>query len=230
MPAGKRIKIKTDVVDSDIPLLLSKTAMKSAGVKLDLENDIATTWGNNISLDCTTSGNYYIPLNDDEISLERCYFSDSCNVVKNLTKIHKKFAHPSQLKLKALLIDSNLWNIEYEQILDTIYKNCEICKRFKCTPPRQAVSFSLVKDFNDVVALDLKQSNKTHYILYMIDLITKFTLGCFIKDKQPETIIDSVMKLWIGSGFGAIKKHLADNGGEFASEQNRNLCENLNID
>lgn len=64
----------------------------------------------------------------------------------------------------------------------------------------------------------------------MIDLIIKFTLGCFIKDEQPETIIDSVMKLWIGSGFGAIKKNLADNDGEFASEQYCNLCENLNID
>ena len=31
----------TDVVKSDIPLLLSRSAMKKAGVKLDLENDSA---------------------------------------------------------------------------------------------------------------------------------------------------------------------------------------------
>ena len=35
--AGKEVTIKTDTVDSDIPLLLLKTAMKTAGVKLDLE-------------------------------------------------------------------------------------------------------------------------------------------------------------------------------------------------
>ena len=39
------------------------------------------------------------------------------------------------------------------------------------------------------------------------------------------------MKLWIGSGFSAPKKYLADNGGEFANEQYRNiLYQNLNID
>ena len=36
---GKEVTIKIDTVDSDIPLLLSRTAMKNAGVKLDLEND-----------------------------------------------------------------------------------------------------------------------------------------------------------------------------------------------
>lgn len=41
--------------------------------------------------------------------------------------------------------------------------------------------------------------------------ITKFTLGCYTKDKQPEIIKDSVMKLRIGSGFGAPEKYLADN-------------------
>ncbi|KAH3726206.1 hypothetical protein DPMN_054842 [Dreissena polymorpha] len=45
MPAcmvGKDVTIKTDVVDSDIPLLLSRDAIKRAGVKMDLENDNAT--------------------------------------------------------------------------------------------------------------------------------------------------------------------------------------------
>ena len=39
--AGKDVMIKVDIIDSDIPLLLSKSAMKSAKVKLDLENDKA---------------------------------------------------------------------------------------------------------------------------------------------------------------------------------------------
>ena len=39
--AGKSIVIRADVVDSDIPLLLSKDSMKKAKIKLDLENDQA---------------------------------------------------------------------------------------------------------------------------------------------------------------------------------------------
>ena len=40
--AGKEATIITDVVESDIPLLLSRTAMKKAAVKMDLEHDTAT--------------------------------------------------------------------------------------------------------------------------------------------------------------------------------------------
>ncbi len=43
--AGKKVTIKTDVVDSDIPLLLSKDAMKKACMKLDLESDTAEIYG-----------------------------------------------------------------------------------------------------------------------------------------------------------------------------------------
>ena len=43
--AGQEVKIQTDVVDSDIPLLLSMDAMKRARMKLDLENDTAEILG-----------------------------------------------------------------------------------------------------------------------------------------------------------------------------------------
>jgi hypothetical protein len=42
---GKQVRVKTDVVESDIPLLLSRSAMKKAGVKMDLENDTAVIMG-----------------------------------------------------------------------------------------------------------------------------------------------------------------------------------------
>ena len=54
--AGKKIFIKCHIVDSDLPLLLSKDAMKKAHMKLDLENDKAEIFGKEIDLDCTTSG------------------------------------------------------------------------------------------------------------------------------------------------------------------------------
>ena len=39
--AGKDIFIKTDIVDSNIPLLLSKQSMNTACFKLNVENDTA---------------------------------------------------------------------------------------------------------------------------------------------------------------------------------------------
>ena len=42
--AGREVTIRTDKVHSDIPLLLSRSAMETAGVKMDLESDTAQTF------------------------------------------------------------------------------------------------------------------------------------------------------------------------------------------
>ena len=66
MIAGKEATINTDVVESDIPLLLSRTAMKKAAVKMDQENDTATIMGKEVALNLTTSGQYCIPIDKSE--------------------------------------------------------------------------------------------------------------------------------------------------------------------
>ena len=69
--ARKEVTIKMDVVDSDISLLLSQSAMKKAGVKIDLENDSATIFGKDVALNFTTSGHYCIPIyRTEEIAVE----------------------------------------------------------------------------------------------------------------------------------------------------------------
>ena len=50
------VSIITDVVNSDIPLLLSKDAMKRAGTCLNFEDDIVTMLKKKIPLSCTSSG------------------------------------------------------------------------------------------------------------------------------------------------------------------------------
>ena len=56
------ISIITDVVDSDIPLLLSKDTMKRAGTCLNFEDDSVTMSKKKIPLSCTSSGHYYISI------------------------------------------------------------------------------------------------------------------------------------------------------------------------
>ena len=56
------VMIEVDIIDSDIPLLLSKDAMKKAKMKIDLEDDSAIVLGNRITLDTTSAGHYVIPL------------------------------------------------------------------------------------------------------------------------------------------------------------------------
>ena len=51
--AGKEVTVRTEVVKSDIPLLLSREAMKKAGVKIDLEKDTVTIFGEDQVLNIT---------------------------------------------------------------------------------------------------------------------------------------------------------------------------------
>ena len=63
----------------------------------------------------------------------------------------------------------------------------------------------------------------------MIDMFSPFTLALIICDKHPDPVINSIMQTWVGSGMGAPKKLLADNGGEFANPEFTDMCRNLNV-
>ena len=71
--ASKRCMIKTDVVESYILLLLSKTAIKKAEIKLDVLNDKARIFGKEKYLENTSPGYYSIPLNEVTLSLNIVY-------------------------------------------------------------------------------------------------------------------------------------------------------------
>ena len=74
--ADQKMRIKTDVVTSDIPLLLSPEAIKKPGVELDLVNDSAEVFGKHIPLNHDESGHYCIPLNTDMLPMETVWAVD----------------------------------------------------------------------------------------------------------------------------------------------------------
>ena len=230
--AGKSVLIKTDVVDSEIPLLLSKTAMKNAKIKLDFEFDKASIFGTAVSLDSTSCGHYCVPIYE---AVETSLFTgqikcmNEMGIEKILDKIHKQFAHPTRKKMKALLQDANVWDDEYNPVLDKIYQQCETCMKFSKTPPRPVVCLPLATSFNQSVAMDLKHWKNGIYILYLIDMFSRFTRAQWITRKDPEIIIDKIFTMWVGAGLGAPEKFIADNGGEFANNEYRDMAENLNI-
>jgi transposase InsO family protein len=234
--AGTNCEITTDVVESDIPLLLSKTAMKKAKVKLDLENDSAEIFGRDVDLHCTSSGHYCVTLEQQDIPVAETFQSlvepvrDSAEKRKIVDKLHKQFAHPTEQRLKALIKDAGVRDEEYLTLIDEVSKNCQICKKYKRTPARPVVSLPLATEFNEAVAMDLKKWKDGVYLLHLIDMATRFSLACVIHDKTPATITNQVMTKWVGSGLGTPKKFLADNGGEFANEEYKDMCENLNVE
>ena len=122
--------IRADVVDSDIPLLLSKDSMKKAKIKLDLENDQAEIFGEIINLDCISSGHYCILLCKTSILVEECMFSldskDMKEKEKLIIKVHKQFPHPTMKKMTALMIDAGVWDNDCQTIIEKVYNICDI--------------------------------------------------------------------------------------------------------
>ena len=231
--AGKAVTIRTDVVESDIPLLLSRTAMKTAAIKMDLENDTATIMGQEVALNLTTSGHYCIPIDKSvEVLVEKVFAVklDNLNTqerYKTLLKLHRQFAHPPTKRLAALLKDAGIWKVDYEKDLDQIKNRCELCKVYAKTPSRPVVGMPMASKFNEKVAMDLKQWNG-RWILHIIDMWSRYTLSIFVDRKKPCNIIDALMKEWVGK-FGVMGSLMTDNGGEFNSDDLREITSIMNI-
>ena len=114
-------------------------------------------------------------------------------------------------------------------MLEKVEKDCETCQRFQRGPLRPVVGFSMAKEFNEVVALDLKQwCSPNIWFLHMIDLATRYSVCVVIHNKKKETIINALMTRWI-STFGSPRQVLSDNGGEFNNEDFRAMVESFNI-
>lgn len=233
--AGVPLNVSVDVVECDIPLLISKEQMAEWGTVIDLGNDRAKILNNKIDLQTTSAGHYCIPIKENVVQIESCLISalsgDEKESKAAVIKLHKTFLHPSPKRLKSLLADADLLNPTISKLIDAISENCDTCKKFKKTPARPVVSLPMATDFNECVAMDLKiwSKNNNIYFLHLIDVFTRFGLSKCIRSKTAEEIIRGIMTTWIASGFGPPKRFLADNGGEFANDKYRDMCENLNI-
>ena len=144
-----------------------------------------------------------------------------------MNKLHCQFGHSTSEKFKKLIRSSNIDARELLEIIYTLDNKCQVCMKCKKTKLRSSVGFSLSKDFNDVVAVDLKPTNGIH-ILHIIDHATRFSAAAVVKSKKKEEIVDAFTKHWIAI-FGAPGKILSDNGGEFNNGLFRELGEQFNI-
>ena len=76
--------------------------------------------------------------------------------------------------------------------------------------------------------MDLKKwGNK--WILHLIDIWSRFSVSVFVDRKRPSDIIDKIMVSWVGAGFGIMKSVLTGNGGEFSSDEMREVCSILDV-
>ena len=232
--AGKSVSIVTDVVDSEIPLLLSKSAMKKAKTNLNLD-DTVTMFGKQLPLKCTDSGHYLIDLpsrkcsKKSEIVLFTNSLSNKTNEEKRkiANKLHKQFSHPSHEKMVSLVKDAGVKDASFFATMKEVSDRCNICQRYKRAEPRPVVAFSLASRFNQTVSMDIKEIHGTK-VLHLNDHFSRYSVAVKINSKEASEIVRNVFKHWIAY-FGTPTNFLTDNGREFNNEVFRDMAQNLNI-
>ena len=196
--AGQNVLLTTEVIENDIPLLLSKDTMKKANTYIDFAND-KIILNKKVPVKFTTSGHYCIPMgkivddnHDKVLKSESILFCDDVNELSNVEKeiiaikLHRQFSHPSSDKLIPLLKDANINDKQLFDMVKNINGNCKVCQKYKKPKPKPIASFPLAKTFTETVALDLKEwkSNLTVWLLHIIDHLARFSASCVIKTKR----------------------------------------------
>lgn len=118
MIAQTRCQIETEVVQADIPLLLSKTLLKRAGAVLDIENEKGIMFKQPLNMRDESAPDGSDIQNEDDILIVT-------ENTKKMLKLHQQLGHASLDRVHKLLTSSGNNDEECTTILKDIIKNYE---------------------------------------------------------------------------------------------------------
>lgn len=131
-------------------------------------------------------------------------------------KIHQQFGYPTSEINSA--IDGN------GEVSDCR----EICMMYRKTPSRRIVSANMAKEFNKLMAIELKEYKiEDICFLHMVEMATWFSNSCVIKCKEMK-ITEKLMETWLGTSLEAPVTIFCDIGKECANIFLK-MRENINI-
>ena len=235
-----KVFLKTYVVQGDIPWLVGRVTMEKLGTLIDFEKNkvVFRDIGEIVKLREDSGGHLRLrvgrKVTKEEVWGEGLGAMEHKDRVKKIRKLHLQFGHPGADALLRLLAEAKGMNAistgEWKEIRETVglvSQNCEICLRYKKTPPRPVVGLTLSRKFNDVIALDLGEY-KGRKFMVIVDLKTKYCQACWLGSKKPEEVIRKLVKHWIAI-FGSPSSILTDNGREFNNEKFLKMTEAFSI-
>ena len=154
--------IRTDNINNEFTLLLSKDAMKKANTNIDFTNDKVHILGQEIDIRFTTSGHYSIPIskcyealnkfseenyNNIFLSIDNIALKTRNEKRKIAGKLHKQFRYSNTSKILKLVKISGIEDNELFELIDEVGEDCSICLKYKKTPLKPMVGLSLSKTF-----------------------------------------------------------------------------------
>ena len=228
--------MRTEIIEADFSLLIGNTTLKKGLAVLNFGRNTLELGGKKLNLMQTQSGHYSMNV-EVSTSSERLKTDEViCLAVaeteelteKEIKKLHHYWGHCRVDKLSKLIQDAGRLTKPVMACLEKLKESCESCRVFKNRVPRQVVSIPRATRRNQIVTVDLKEGQDGRYILYIIDMFTRFTFGDFIKVKKSVTVAECLLKKWILE-FGKMDTLHSNRGSEFNSEELTRIAEYLNI-
>ena len=225
---GFKTTIETSVVDVNIPLLLGMDYLKRWGIVIDTGKDelYIRMARKTFKIDSSQSNHWKLPIQNGRtlhkqahrlvLSVELCDLNDR-DLRKHILKTHKNLAHKSEGHMTRLFRMAGKASTRTRKIIKDVCDKCNICNFFRKTRPRPTVAMAKANTPNEVVSLDLKEmrEHKCH-ILYCVDKFSGYIKAAVIKNKEPETVLKALTRIWVREGPGHPSKGwFSDNGGEF---------------
>ena len=241
---NKKINLSIEVVNAPIPLLIGSNSMEKAKAVLNFGDNTAVFFDESIHMTKVGVGHFCIDvfsqyveshINDartrDEF-IEHTFASADKVDINMLKKLHHYYGHTPPDRLLKLLENAGKDTKHLRKPLRKIEKSCEACIRTKNRCPRPKSAIPRVSDPHMIVSLDLKEwtyQGKRLYICYMIDLFSRMTLGGFVKDKTPDSIVECILSVWFRV-FGQMKGIHSDIGGEFSNSTLEEVASKLGVE
>jgi transposase InsO family protein len=136
--------------------------------------------------------------------------------------------HKSEANMLHAYRNAGVLTDKVHQSIDNVVNRCKICQKFHKSKGKPKVSLPKVMDFNQVVAINLKQFDK-EFVLWMVDTFTHFIQGVVLKNKEAPTIVEALNSTWCWRFGFPSNGYWADNGPEFMNKEVEEYCTKFGI-
>lgn len=230
--------LNVDIIDGDLPLLISKESMKGLRMNIDMTCNNVEVHVPHLKevllIKCkeAATGHMMFPLSCDWNMQHLTFVSlGKINTMEQLKqkymKLHKQFNHCNKAKLSQM-IKQAFPELDMDMLkqIENEFK-CDVCDRHGPQKHKPIVSFEPEPYFNKHLALDLMFVNDIP-ILHVIDTFTRFGMATMVKSKEGNHILKAFCEMWI-KVFSKPKSLLSDLGKEFDNKMFRFLSDKLDV-
>ncbi|KHJ30070.1 hypothetical protein EV44_g3856 [Erysiphe necator] len=176
------------ILKTSTPLLLSFNDMDKKGIVLNnLQNYIVDGNGKKIPIS-RRFGHPFMMWGP--MATSNCYLTET-----ELRTLHRRFGHPSAIKLVNLLDKAGHEDPQHRRLLENINKHCDKCQKYAGAPMRFKFTLRDDVDFNHSIFVDVMYIDGSP-ILHVVDEATRFQAAKWLKNMSSSHIWNMLRACW----------------------------------